>query len=77
MRSQFPAVKAIVLSVSDDPTIIHAAFEAGAVAFVVKTAHPDDLAVAVRQAYEASFFLPGYTSTYEREAPMPVESIRT
>jgi DNA-binding NarL/FixJ family response regulator len=35
------------------------------VAFVVKKAHPDDLAVAVRQAYEHSIFLPGWTSETE------------
>jgi len=71
VRTQFPEVKTIVLSMSDDPTMVHAAFESGAVAFVVKKAHPDDLAVAVRQAYEASIFLPGYSSSYERRAPVP------
>lgn len=60
IRQQFPDLKTIVLSISDDPTTIQAAFSAGAVAFVVKKAHPDDLAVAVRQAYEHSIFLPGF-----------------
>ena len=72
IHQQFPEVKAIVLSMSDDPTMIGAAFESGAVAFVVKKAHPDDLAVAVRQAWEASFFLPGYGSSYDRRPPVPV-----
>ena len=45
---------------SNDPDDIQAAFSAGAVAFVVKKAHPDDLAVAVRQAYEHSIYLPGF-----------------
>jgi DNA-binding NarL/FixJ family response regulator len=65
IRQQFPDIKVIVLSMSDDPAQINAALSAGAVAFVVKKAHPDDLAVAVRQAYEHSIFLPGWTS--ERE----------
>jgi DNA-binding NarL/FixJ family response regulator len=59
IRQRFPDVKVIVLSISDDPVQINGALSAGAVAFVVKKAHPDDLAVAVRQAYEHSIFLPG------------------
>ena len=60
LREQYPELKTIVLSIVDDPAAVQAAFAAGAVAFVVKKAHPDDLAVAVRQAYEHSIFLPGY-----------------
>jgi DNA-binding NarL/FixJ family response regulator len=37
---------------------------AGASAYVVKTAHPDDVASAVRQAFEHSVFTPG-------SAPVP------
>jgi len=55
-----PDVKPIVLSTVDDPAVISAALEAGAVVYVVKKAHPDDLAVAVRQAYDHSIYLPGY-----------------
>jgi DNA-binding NarL/FixJ family response regulator len=58
VRSRFPDVKVIVLSVSNDPAEISAALAAGAVAYVVKKAQPDDLAVAVRQAYEHSIFFP-------------------
>jgi len=56
---RYPDIKVIVLSVADEPTQINAAFAAGAVAFVVKKAQPDDIAVAVRQAYEHSIYLPG------------------
>jgi len=56
---RLPQVKAIVLSNSDDPSDIGAALSAGAAVYVVKKAHPDDLAVAVRQAYDHSIFLPG------------------
>ena len=62
VRERFPNVKIIVLSTSSDPVGIQAAFSAGAVAFVVKKAHPDDLAVAVRQAYEHSIYLPGFVA---------------
>ena len=57
-RELDPGLKVIVLSASDDPQRINGAFAAGAVAYVVKTAHPDDLASAVRQALDRSVFLP-------------------
>jgi len=53
-----PALKAIVLSASNDPEQIQAAFRAGAVAYVMKTAQPDDVGIAVRQAFEHSVFVP-------------------
>src|SRR5438876_23410 len=57
---RFRDLKAIVLSTSDDPADIASALSAGAAVYVVKKAHPDDLAVAVRQAYDHSIYLPGY-----------------
>ena len=54
---RFPELKAIVLSNSNDPANVNGALQAGAVAYVVKKAHPDDLAVAVRQAFEHSIYL--------------------
>jgi DNA-binding NarL/FixJ family response regulator len=56
-REHCPDVKAVILSTSDDPTYIDAAFEAGAAAYVVKTAQPEDLASAIRQAFEPSIYL--------------------
>ena len=56
-RKRVRELKPIVFSLSDDPQHIEAAFEAGAVAYVVKTAHPDDLALAVRQAFDHSVYL--------------------
>jgi DNA-binding NarL/FixJ family response regulator len=52
-----PGLKAIVLSISDDPRYVDAAFEAGASAYVVKTAQPEDLASAIRQAFDPSIYL--------------------
>jgi len=62
VRAQHPNVKLIVLSAHDDPKQIDAAFAAGAVAYVIKTAHPEDVCAAVRQAFEHSIFLPGSTN---------------
>ena len=74
VREQFPDLKIIVLSMSNDPGDIQAAFSAGAVAFVVKKAHPDDLAVAVRQAYEHSIYLPGFAPA---NGSVPAEVVET
>jgi DNA-binding NarL/FixJ family response regulator len=53
-----PGLKAIALASSDDPAQVQTAFAAGAVAYVVKTAHSDDVGVAIRQAFSPSLFLP-------------------
>jgi DNA-binding NarL/FixJ family response regulator len=58
-RERLPGMKTIVLSMYDDSQHIDAAFAAGAEAYVLKTAHPDDLTSAVRQAFQHSFYLAG------------------
>ncbi len=63
-RAVAPDIRAIVLSAHHDTAHIDAALAAGAAAYVVKTAHPDDVASAVRQAFEHSVYLAG--------APRPV-----
>ena len=55
--SACPGLKIVVLAGSQDPAAVDAAFAAGAVAYVFKSAHPDDLASAIRQAFDASIFL--------------------
>jgi DNA-binding NarL/FixJ family response regulator len=57
--ARVPGLKAIALASSDDPTQVQAAFAAGAVAYVVKTAHSDEVGVAIRQTFAPSLFLPG------------------
>jgi DNA-binding NarL/FixJ family response regulator len=57
--SKVPGLKAIVLSSPEDAGQIQAAFAAGAHAYVLKTAHSDDIGVAIRQSFEHSLFLPG------------------
>ena len=58
-KSLAPGLHAIVLSTHHDTAHIDAALAAGASAYVVKTAHPDDVASAVRQAFSHSVFLAG------------------
>ncbi len=54
-----PGLRVIVLSAYHDTAHIDAALSAGAAAYVVKTAHPDDVASAVRQAFDHSVYLAG------------------
>jgi DNA-binding NarL/FixJ family response regulator len=56
-RAAVPELKSIVVSDVEDPAAIDAAFMAGARAYVLKHAHPDDLATAVRQAFSHSIFM--------------------
>jgi DNA-binding NarL/FixJ family response regulator len=52
-----PRLKSVVLSASDEPQHIEAAFAAGASAYCVKTAAEDDLLAAIRQTFELSIYL--------------------
>lgn len=69
-RAAVPSVRAIVLSMEEDSRVIDAALAAGASAYVVKTAHPDDLASAVRQAFSHSVYLPGRQHDAPRHEPI-------
>jgi DNA-binding NarL/FixJ family response regulator len=52
-----PQLKVVVLSSSRDPELVHQSLGAGAVAYVVKSVEPDDLATAVRQSFDRSVYL--------------------
>src|SRR5919201_413856 len=52
-----PSPKVVVLSLCDDSDAIENALSWGATAYVIKTAHPDDLASAIRQAFDHSIYL--------------------
>jgi DNA-binding NarL/FixJ family response regulator len=56
-RELAPHLRAVVLSMYADQEHVDGALAAGAFAYVIKSAHPDDLASAVRQAFEHSVFL--------------------
>ena len=58
-RESLPQLRVVVLSTGNDPDTIEAVLDAGASAYVVKSAHPDDLAAAVRQAFQHSIYLAG------------------
>lgn len=55
-RELDPALKGIVLSAHTEPAQIDRALLAGAVAYVIKSAHPEDLLSAIRQAFAHSVY---------------------
>jgi DNA-binding NarL/FixJ family response regulator len=68
-RALRPDVKCVVLSSNNDPARVETAFAQGAAVFCVKTAAAEDLASAIRQAYEKS--------VYFASAHVPVEPERS
>jgi DNA-binding NarL/FixJ family response regulator len=74
-----PELKIVVLGESQERNAIDAAFDAGAVAYVFKSAHPDDLAAAIRQAFGVSIVLASTRwaaspTTADRQTGMPTEN---
>jgi DNA-binding NarL/FixJ family response regulator len=65
-----PELKMVVLSASDEPQQIESAFAAGASAFCVKTAAPEDLMAAIRQAFEVSIYLAHSIATAAQREPV-------
>jgi DNA-binding NarL/FixJ family response regulator len=57
-RAAVAGVRVIVLSAHQETSHIDGALAAGASAYIVKTAHPDDVASTVRQAFTHSVFFP-------------------
>ena len=55
-RQHIPELRGIVVSLSQDTQQIDAALQTGAAAYVLKSAHPDDLASAIRQAFAHSVY---------------------
>jgi DNA-binding NarL/FixJ family response regulator len=58
-REQMPSLRAVVLSRETSTEYIDKALEVGAVAYVFKSAYPDDLASAVRQVFGSSVYFAG------------------
>jgi DNA-binding NarL/FixJ family response regulator len=52
-----PGIKSVVVADNTEPEAINAAFAAGAAVYCVKTAEQEDLASAIRQAFERSIFI--------------------
>ena len=74
-RAAVPSLRPIVLSMHQESQIIDAALVAGASAYVVKTAHPDDLTSAVRQAFSHSVYLAGRRNPTPATVETPTEAV--
>ncbi|HEX5469784.1 MAG TPA: response regulator transcription factor [Gaiellaceae bacterium] len=72
-----PEMKVIVLSEHDDVGLAESALAAGAVAYVVKTAHPGDVVAAVHQAFEHSVFFHPVGKAAPKAAASPDETDTT
>ena len=66
-----PELRMVVLSATNEPQQIEAAFAAGASAFCVKTAAQDDLMAAIRQTFEVSIYLARSVSVTPSEPVVP------
>jgi DNA-binding NarL/FixJ family response regulator len=75
VREVAPEAKTVILSMHEEAQYIEAALQAGAVAYVLKSAHPDDLASTVRQIFDHSVFLPNGSGTAPASGSAPVSSI--
>jgi DNA-binding NarL/FixJ family response regulator len=76
-RTRRPTLRIVVLTLSEDPERIQAALAAGADAYVLKAAHPADLATAVRQSFTHSLYLaaPPAAATLHESSPLTVREI--
>jgi DNA-binding NarL/FixJ family response regulator len=72
LRERRPSLRVVVLAASDDEQLIDGALAAGADAYVLKVAHPEDLASAIRQVFRHSVYLPHGRSVAAPTAPVRV-----
>jgi DNA-binding NarL/FixJ family response regulator len=74
-RSAAPHLRGLLLTESYEQAEADAALAAGAFAYVLETAHPDDIRAAVRQGFQTSVFLSsGERPRSPRPTPPPSDS---
>ena len=74
-RQRASSLRVIALAGSADPADIDAAFDAGALAYVVKTARPEDVAATIRQAFDHSIFLARVQAVGVSPTPEPERAV--
>jgi DNA-binding NarL/FixJ family response regulator len=74
-RQRVSSLRVIALASSADPADIDAAFDAGALAYVVKTARPEDVAATIRQAFDHSIFLARVQAVGVSPTPEPERAV--
>jgi DNA-binding NarL/FixJ family response regulator len=74
-RGVAPHLRAVLLTDSYDEAEAEASLAAGAYAYIVETAHPDDIRAAIRQGFQTSVFLSsGEAPSAPRPATPSIES---
>jgi len=74
-RQRVSSLRVIALASTSDPADIDAAFDAGALAYVVKTARPEDVAATIRQAFDHSIFLARVQAVGVSPTPEPERAV--
>jgi DNA-binding NarL/FixJ family response regulator len=69
-----PGTRVLVLSALCGGSMVDETLDAGAAAYVIKTAHPDDLTAAIRQTFDHSVYLAGDRRAAEPRR-LPVEEV--
>jgi DNA-binding NarL/FixJ family response regulator len=72
-RAELPNLGVIALAADADPLVIESAFEAGAAAFVTKSAHADELASAARHVFARSIYFQGSHAEAKPRTHPPTE----
>ena len=75
VRERHPSLRVVVLTLGEQPEVVNAALAAGADAYVLKAAHPDDLATAVRQSFWHSVYLAAPQEGASPSAPLTAREI--
>ena len=76
LRAAVPGTPLVVLSAEDDPTVVRAAIEGGAMGFIPKSSTPEVLIQALRLVLAQGVYLPPAVldATYSIPAPAPAPS---
>ncbi len=72
-KEAHPGLKAVVVADTNDPGVIGALFAAGASVYCVRTAAAEDLAYAVRQAFQRSVYTAGEAQEWSAP-PSPAQT---
>jgi DNA-binding NarL/FixJ family response regulator len=76
VRERSPATRVIVLSLDSRPEVVDATIAAGAVAYVIKSVHPDDLASAVRQVFDHSIYFAHHATRIGQPQALGAHTLR-
>jgi len=79
VRARCPAARVVVVGEAVDVGVVEAALVAGATAYVLRSARPDELALAIRQSFSTSIFFnslhSGAMPPAAAPAPVPAEAL--